>query len=854
MNEIRAKFLGYFEKHGHTVVKSGPLVPQNDPSLMFANSGMVQFKNTFTGQEKRPYSRAATCQKCVRAGGKHNDLENVGFTARHHTFFEMLGNFSFGDYFKEDAIKLAWELVTKEYGLTKDRLLVTVFHDDDEAAKIWKKVAGFSDNRIIRCGEKDNFWRMGDTGPCGPCSEIFYDFGPDVAGGPPGSADEDGDRFIEIWNLVFMQFEQLPDKRIALPKPSIDTGSGLERVAAILQGKKDNYDNDTMRAIMTRAGDLLGRDIDKPELRPSFKVLADHIRTTAFLIAEGVLPSNEGRGYVLRRIMRRAMRHANMLGAKEPMFYKLAAEVEAQMGDAYPELASAGALIHETIKAEETRFLSTLDKGLKMLAAETSALKSGDTLSGETAFKLYDTYGFPLDLTADALRAKGIKIDAQGFDKAMAAQKEMARKAWAGSGDSATESQWFDIKERVGTTEFLGYSTLVCEAVVTAVVDDMIVVNQTPFYGEGGGQIGDAGAIEGAGFKGKVVNTTKKLGVFIHHVQTQSGSLKVGDTVTLAVDADRRLAIMRHHSVGHLLQSALRKVLGEHVSQKGAWVGADRLRFDFTHNAPVSKEQQVAVEKHINAMVCANLAVSTRLMAPEDAIKEGAIALFGEKYGDQARVVKMGDISVELCGGTHASRTGDIGAFKIVSEESLAAGVRRLESVAGLAAIDYMNQREQLLCHAAEILKTPPATLPQRVESLAQENKHLHKELVELKQKTALSDVQTEQLEGFKFVTLITNSVPAKNLRTVAEQIRKADDLCVIVVVGTEGGKMSAILNLSDQVSKRLSAVEILRAAISKVGGQGAGGSASMAQGGAPDDQGALKLIAEIKAALVASK
>ncbi|MGF1611144.1 MAG: alanine--tRNA ligase, partial [Kiloniellales bacterium] len=711
--EIRAAFLDYFAKHGHEVVASSPLVPRNDPTLLFTNAGMVQFKNVFTGNETRPYQRAVTAQKCVRAGGKHNDLENVGYTARHHTFFEMLGNFSFGDYFKELAIELAWSLVTKEYGLAKDRLLVTVYAEDDDAFKLWRKIAGLPEEKIIRIPTSDNFWAMGDTGPCGPCSEIFYDHGPHIAGGPPGSPDEDGDRFIEIWNLVFMQFEQLePGKRVELPKPSIDTGMGLERIAAVLQGKHDNYDTDLLRALIEASAEASNTHPDGPHA-VSHRVIADHLRATAFLVADGVLPSNEGRGYVLRRIMRRAMRHVHKLGVREPMIWRLVPALVGMMGGHYGELRRAEALIAETLKLEEGRFAQTLDRGLRMLEEELGKLGEAQALPGEAAFRLYDTYGFPLDLTQDILRGQGRGVDSAGFEAAMAAQRAAARKAWAGSGEAATEALWFDLRQRLGATEFLGYDTEMAEGQVLAIVVDgkevkqasagqavAVITNQTPFYGESGGQMGDSGVLFSAeGASVAVADTQKKLGdLHVHYGKVSEGTLNVGEAVELRVDSGRRNDLRAHHSATHLLHEALRRRLGEHVTQKGSLVAPDRLRFDFSHPKPLTPEDIAAIEALVNDRVRRNAEVATHFMTPDEAVEQGALALFGEKYGDEVRVVSMGgeDVSkgpgrpysTELCGGTHVRRTGDIGFFKITGESALAAGVRRIEAVAGAAALD----------------------------------------------------------------------------------------------------------------------------------------------------------------------
>ncbi|NCY25263.1 MAG: alanine--tRNA ligase, partial [Alphaproteobacteria bacterium] len=770
-NDIRATFLDYFARTGHQVVESSPLVPRNDPTLMFANSGMVQFKNVFTGAERRPYSTATTAQKCVRAGGKHNDLDNVGYTARHHTFFEMLGNFSFGNYFKEQAIEHAWTLLTRDFSLPKDKLLVTVYSEDEEAPVFWKKIAGISDSRIIRIPTSDNFWRMGDTGPCGPCSEIFYDHGEKIWGGPPGSPDENGDRFIEIWNLVFMQFLEEPaGTRNPLPRPSIDTGMGLERFAAILQGVHDNYDTDTLRALILASADATGQGADG-EFRISHRVVADHLRAGSFLIADGVLPSNEGRGYVLRRILRRAMRHAHMMGAKEPLLYRLFPALERQMGVAYPELGRAGALITETLRLEEQKFRGLLERGLGLLAEETARLADKETLPGAIAFKLYDTYGFPLDLTQDALRGEGRAVDLDGFNAAMAEQKTRARAAWAGTGEAATETLWFDIKERTGASEFLGYDTEQAEgellAVVTGGVEAIsagpgaevsVVLNQTPFYAESGGQVGDAGVITGPdGLRIVITDTQKKLGLFIHSGVVEAGHARPGQAVVATVDHTRRSAIRAHHSATHLLHEALRRKLGTHVAQKGSLNAPDRLRFDVSHNKPMEPAELAWVEAEVNARIRENAEVSTRLMTPEAAVAEGAMALFGEKYGEEVRVVSMGRdgeraFSVELCGGTHVRRTGDIGLFRIVSEGGVAAGVRRVEAVTGEAALALIDDSMAQLREAAAVLKVNPADLPGRIATLLEERRKLERDVGELRKKLATGGAaaEVEEIGGLR--------------------------------------------------------------------------------------------------------
>ncbi|MBI4967151.1 MAG: alanine--tRNA ligase [Rhodospirillales bacterium] len=876
-NEIRSAFLDFFAKHDHTVVASSPLVPRNDPTLMFTNAGMVQFKNVFTGQEKRPYQRAATSQKCVRAGGKHNDLDNVGYTARHHTFFEMLGNFSFGDYFKDRAIELAWRLVTKDFAIAADKLTVTVYHTDDEAWSLWKKISGLPDARIIRIPTSDNFWAMGDTGPCGPCSEIFYDHGDHIPGGPPGSPEADGDRFIEIWNLVFMQFEQLADgTRIDLPKPSVDTGMGLERLAALLQGKHDNYDVDLMRALIQASADAVGVAPDGPH-KVSHRVIADHLRASCFLIADGVLPSNEGRGYVLRRIMRRAMRHAHLMGALEPLLWRLVPALIKQMGTAYPELIRAQALITETLKLEETRFKQTLERGLKLLDEETGRLAKGAALSGEIAFKLYDTYGFPIDLTQDALKAKGIGVDQAGFDTAMARQKAEARKAWAGSGEAATESVWFELREKVGATEFLGYDTETAEGTVLALVaegkpvdrltagqEGWIVVNQTPFYGESGGQMGDCGSLSVAGGNAAIVDTLKKLGDFIlHKAKIGQGAIAVGQPCVLAVDGSRRAALRAHHSATHLLHAALRHHLGEHVTQKGSLVAPDRLRFDISHPKALAAEEIRAVEDEVNREIRANTKVATTLMSPDDAIKAGAMALFGEKYGDEVRVVAMGQAgeakrySVELCGGTHARRTGDIGLFKIVAESAVAAGVRRIEGVVGEAALHHIANAESALARAAAVLKAAPADLPERVAVLLDERKKLERDLAEARKKAALggggaAPAPEKRIGAVAFAGRLLDGVGAKDLKGMADDEKKRLGSGVVALIASAEGKVSLVVGVTDDLTKTVSAVDLVRAGAEALGGKGGGGRPDLAQAGGADPDKAGAALAAIEAALAA--
>ncbi|RWL17342.1 MAG: alanine--tRNA ligase [Mesorhizobium sp.] len=885
VNEIRSAFLDYFRKEGHEVVASSPLVPRNDPTLMFTNAGMVQFKNVFTGLESRPYSRATTSQKCVRAGGKHNDLDNVGYTARHHTFFEMLGNFSFGDYFKERAIELAWNLITREFGIAKDRLLVTVYHTDDAAAGFWKKIAGLPEDRIIRIATSDNFWAMGDTGPCGPCSEIFYDHGADIPGGPPGSADEDGDRFIEIWNLVFMQFEQVTKaERIELPRPSIDTGMGLERIAAVLQGEHDNYDIDLFKALIRASEEATGVKAEGKN-RASHRVIADHLRASSFLIADGVLPSNEGRGYVLRRIMRRAMRHAQLLGARDPLMWRLVPALVREMGQAYPELVRGRPLISETLKLEETRFRKTLARGLGLLADATETLGSGDRLDGETAFKLYDTYGFPLDLTQDALRPRGVSVDLEGFNAAMERQKAEARKSWAGSGDAATETVWFAVRENAGATEFLGYDTEQAEGIVQALVRDGaavesavvgetvgVVVNQTPFYGESGGQMGDTGVISGEGFAIDVTDTQKKGdGLFVHFGKVTKGTVKTGEAVELKVDHIRRTRLRSNHSATHLVHEALREVLGTHVAQKGSLVAPERLRFDFSHPKPISAEELERVEAMANEIVVQNGPVTTRLMSVDDAIAEGAMALFGEKYGDEVRVVSMGTgvagdkagkpYSVELCGGTHVGATGDIGLVRLVSEGAVAAGVRRIEALTGEAARKHLDEQDRRLKAVAATLKISPADVPARVEALLDERKKLEKELTEARKKLALGDrspagvpAENETIAGVGFLGKAVSGVAPKDLKPLADAGKKSLGSGVVVFVGAgEDNKASVVVGVTDDLTGRFSAVDLVRVASAALGGQGGGGRPDMAQAGGPDASKAENAIAAVKAALEAA-
>ncbi|MFY7834886.1 MAG: alanine--tRNA ligase [Novosphingobium sp.] len=875
-NEIRRSFLEYFGSAGHDVVQSAPLVPYNDPTLMFVNAGMVPFKNVFTGLENRAVPRATSSQKCVRAGGKHNDLDNVGYTARHHTFFEMLGNFSFGDYFKEQAITHAWTLLTKEWGLPKDKLLATVYHTDDEAFELWKKIAGLPEDRIIRIATKDNFWAMGDDGPCGPCSEIFFDHGDHIWGGPPGSPEEDGDRFIEIWNLVFMQFEQTAGEITgSLPKPSIDTGMGLERIAAVLQGVHDNYDTDTFKALIAASESLTGVKA-AGEHTASHRVIADHLRSTSFLLADGVLPSNEGRGYVLRRIMRRAMRHAHLLGTKDPLMHRLVPALLAEMGAAYPELGRAQPLIEETLQREEVQFRRTLSNGIKLLDEATAALGEGDKLPGETAFRLYDTYGFPYDLTEDALRARGISVDREGFDGAMAQQKAAARAAWKGSGQAADSEVWFDIAERVGATEFTGYTATTGEAQVVALVKDgkevdsagagddvTVIVNQTPFYGESGGQTGDAGAITGAdGLVLAVNDTAKPLGrLHAHNATVTSGSIKVGDVVKLDIDVARRDAIRANHSATHLLHAALRNRLGGHVTQKGSLVAADRLRFDFSQPTALTAEDIAAIEAEVNAEIRANEVVSTRLMSPDDAIEAGAMALFGEKYGDEVRVLSMGrasdkHYSVELCGGTHVRALGDIGVFRIVSESAVSSGVRRIEALTGEGARQWFVAREDALKNTASILRTTPDEVEARVAALLDERRKLERELAEAKKVLALgggvakTENADENVNGVMFAGQVLEGLDPKELRGLLDQAKQRLGSGVAVIVAVNDGKASIAAAVTEDLVSKVSAVDLVRAGVEALGGKGGGGRPDMAQGGGPDGSKAAEAIAAAKATI----
>ena len=883
VNDIRSQFLGFFEKNGHTPVASSPLVPRNDPTLMFTNAGMVQFKDFFTGRSKAPYPRAATSQKCVRAGGKHNDLDNVGYTARHHTFFEMLGNFSFGDYFKEQAIELAWQLITKEFGLPKDKLTATVYIDDDQAFDLWRKIAGLPESRIIRIAGSDNFWQMGDTGPCGPCSEIFYDHGEAIPGGPPGSADEDGDRFIEIWNLVFMQFEQLPGgTRVELPSPSIDTGMGLERIAAVLQGVHDNYDIDLFRTLIEASVDLIGVRAEG-KARASHRVIADHLRAVSFLIADGVLPSNEGRGYVLRRIMRRAMRHAHLLGANEPVMYRLVPVLVAEMGRAYPELMRAESLIAETLRLEETRFRRTLARGLTLLDEATEGLGTGATLAGDVAFRLYDTFGFPLDLTQDALKARGIAVDLNGFQTAMEKQKAEARASWAGSGEAQTEPIWFRLRESLGATEFLGYGTEEAEGEILALVqagepipqaeagaEVSVVLNQTPFYAESGGQVADTGRIESEnGGRVRVDNVQKRAdGLFVHIGKVEAGSVAVGDAVRLTVDRPRRTMIRANHSATHLLHAALRNVLGTHVAQKGSLVAPDRLRFDFSHQKPMDEREIEAVEDLANAVVLEDAPVVTRLMDRDEAIKTGAMALFGEKYGDEVRVVSMGTMpddpagktySTELCGGTHVGRTGEIGLIALVNEGAVAAGVRRVEALTGQAARKHLAEQEKRLKAVALALKSRPEDAAERVQILVDERRKLERDLADARKKLAMGGgaggdadgTQIIDVGGIKLFRLAVNDVGMNDMKALADEGKaKVGSGVVAIANTTSDGKGSLVVGVTGDLTGRFNAVDLVRKGAVALGGKGGGGRPDLAQAGGPDGGMADKALEAIAAAL----
>jgi alanyl-tRNA synthetase len=885
VNEIRSTFLNYFHANGHEIVASSPLVPRNDPTLMFTNAGMVQFKNVFTGVEKRPYQRATTSQKCVRAGGKHNDLDNVGYTARHLTFFEMLGNFSFGDYFKERAIELAWNLITKDFGLKKDKLLVTVYHNDDEAFGLWKKIAGFTDDRIIRIPTSDNFWAMGDTGPCGPCSEIFIDRGEHIWGGPPGSPEEDGDRFLEFWNLVFMQFEQVTkEERVALPRPSIDTGLGLERMACILQGVESVFETDLFRNLIDATASALGHGPQEQTVA-SFRVIADHLRSSAFLISDGVLPSNEGRGYVLRRIMRRAMRHGQLLGAREPLMHRLVWALVREMGQAYPDLVRAENLIEETLRLEETRFRKTLERGLSILDEKSSGLKKGDMFDGDTAFTLYDTYGFPLDLTQDALKSRGIGVDLASFTDAMQKQKEKARASWSGSGDTASENIWFPLREKLGATEFLGYETESAEGVVSALVKDgkdadslkagesgSIVLNQTPFYAESGGQVGDTGLMTGEGVKFRVTDTQKRAGdLFVHVGTVEQGTLNVGTALQLEVDHTRRASIRAHHSATHLLHEALRQVLGDHIAQRGSLVAPDRLRFDFVHPKPITAEELARVEDIANDVVLENDEVTTRLMGVDDAREAGARALFGEKYGDEVRVVSMGrharehgqnalGWSVELCGGTHVRRTGDIGVISVTGESAVASGVRRIEALTGRHARKHANDTMQLARNAAGELRTSVEEMPARIAALMEERKKLERDLSDARKKLAMGGGAANgaaaasgvrEVGNVKLLARAVQGVETKDLKSLVDDGKKQIGSGVVAIVGvTEDGKAGVVVGVTSDLTSRFSAVDLVKIASATLGGKGGGGRPDMAQAGGPDGAKADAALSAIEKAM----
>ena len=864
VNDIRSTFLSFFEKNGHKVVSSSPLVPRNDPTLMFTNSGMVQFKNQFLGQESRDYNRATTAQKCVRAGGKHNDLDNVGYTARHHTFFEMLGNFSFGNYFKEEAIKYAWDLITKEFGINRERLYVTVYHTDDEAANIWKNYAGLTDDRIIRIATDDNFWRMGPTGPCGPCTEIFYDHGEHIWGGPPGSADEDGDRFIEIWNIVFMQNEQASDGTMKpLNMQSIDTGMGLERIAALLQGSHDNYDTDLMRDLIESSAQVTGVD-PFGDQNVHHRVIADHLRSTSFLIADGILPSNEGRGYVLRRIMRRAMRHAHLLGAKDPVMHQMVPALISQMGQAYPELGQAQALIEESLLLEETRFKTTLDRGLKLLDDELSIMNKGYPLSGEVAFKLYDTFGFPLDLTQDALREKGVEVDLKGFDSAMTEQKAKARAAWSGSGEVADESIWFDIADEQGVTDFLGYDTETSEGLIAALIQDgvlvdtvsngdsvMVVLNQTPFYAESGGQIADSGFLQVESGTIAISDVKKKAGLFVHIGVVISGDITNGDSAVLTIDNKKRAGICNSHTATHLVNEALRAKLGKHVAQRGSLNGQDRLRFDFSHSKGLTDEELIAVESEVNKFIRQNSLVETRIMTPADARSLGAQALFGEKYGDEVRVVSMcnqegsgkgldgNTYSLELCGGTHVSRTGSIGAFALISESASASGIRRIEALTGVAAELHHAQQSRIIANISEVFKAKPVDILDRVQALIDERKSQQNEISNLRKSIAMGGFGETQdtmlINGLNFYSQVLDDIPSKDLRGLVDEHKNRLGSAVILLISGAGGKAAVAAGVTADLLDKISAVDLVKVAAAELGGKGGGGRPDMAQAGGKD-------------------
>lgn len=880
LNDIRSTFLNYFAKQGHEVVESSPLVPRNDPTLMFVNSGMVQFKNLFTGLETRDYKRATTAQKCVRAGGKHNDLDNVGYTRRHHTFFEMMGNFSFGDYFKSEAIPFAWELITKELDIPKDRLVVTVYHTDDEAAEIWKKVAGLPDDRILRIATDDNFWSAGATGPCGPCSEIFFDHGDQYWGGPPGSPEEDGDRFVEIWNLVFMQNEKFADGRLTeLPNQSIDTGMGIERVAALLQGTNDNYATDLMRSLIEASANASNTDPDGPG-KTHHRVIADHLRSTSFLLADGVMPSNDGRGYVLRRIMRRAMRHAHLLGVKDPLMHQLVPALVSQMGAAYPELGRAQSLIEETLKQEETRFKQTLDRGLKLLDDELAALPEDAALPGQTAFKLYDTYGFPLDLTQDALREKGRNVDTDGFDVAMAEQKAKARAAWSGSGESVDAAVWFDVLDEHGVTDFLGYDTEIAEGQIVALVQDgskvtsvktgdsvQMALNQTPFYAESGGQVGDAGVIRTKNGAARVTDTRKTAGVFVHVAEVTEGVVSVDEAATLEVDHGRRMSIRANHSATHLLHEALRHALGDHVSQRGSLNAADRLRFDFSHNQALTAEELAQVEVEVNAYIRQNAPVDTRIMTPDDARALGAQALFGEKYGDEVRVVSMGvqpgsgkgsngqTYSLELCGGTHVRQTGDIGVFVALGDSASSAGVRRIEGLTGAEAFEHLSHQDRRLSEVASLLKAQAADVPNRIRALMDERKALGNEVAQLRRELAMAGggqaaPEARQINGIALVAQVLTGVTGRDLPALIDEHKAKLGSGAVLLIADADGKAAVAAGVTNDLTDQVSAVDLVKAAVAELGGKGGGGRPDMAQGGGRDVANAQAAIAAAEAVL----
>ena len=877
-SRIRKYFLEYFQAQDHTIVDSSPLIPRNDPTLLFTAAGMVQFKNVFKGIEKKAYTRAATSQKCVRAGGKHNDLENVGYTARHHTFFEMLGNFSFGDYFKGEAIEFAWNLITKDFGVSRDRLVITVYIDDDEAARLWRKIAGIPDEKILRIAGSDNFWAAGDTGPCGPCSEIFYDHGAHIPGGPPGSADQDGERFVEIWNLVFMQYDQLSDGRVTLPKPSIDTGMGLERISAVLQNVHDNYDTDLFRTLIQASVEETGIRAEGKS-RNSHRVIADHLRASAFLIADGVTPSNEGRGYVLRRIMRRAMRHAYLLGTKEPLMHRLVAALVAEMGEAYSELVRGQALITETLRLEEERFRQTLGRGLKLLEEETGKLSNAQPLAGEVAFKLYDTYGFPLDLTQDILRAEHRTVDLQGFESSMAKQKKEARASWTGSGERENDAIWFNIQEKNGASEFLGYRVTEAEGILQSIVigdalqheaktgqDVQLIFNQTPFYGESGGQMGDIGEIKGDGVEIKITNTIKKGTLHVHCGQVLAGeNLQIGQALKLTVNEKNRCLLRANHSATHLLHAVLRRRLGDQVTQKGSLVAPDRLRFDFSYALPIPSQTLYEIEDDVNRLIRANTEVTTHLMVPEEAIKAGAMALFGEKYGEEVRVVSMGSeddpgksspYSIELCGGTHVSRTGDIGYFKITEQDSVGSGIRRIEARTGEEAEKYARQLERIVQSSAQILKTRPTEeILSRLEALQEERRKFERELKELKVKLASTAESNEQqafkvIGGVNFLSRTLEGVSAGDLKSIADDLKKQIKSGVVAVGSQTEGKGSIVVAVTTDLTDKLNAVEYVKVAAEAMGGKGGGGRPDMAQAGGPDGHRLPEAIKAIERSL----